>query len=135
MFALCKHTNGLEAAADALAQDGLRVLAVAVKDEAKEVNEDGLTCLGIVGISDPIREHATESLRRLRDAGVRVVMITGDHPSTVTSVARHVGIPVSAKRLLIGRDLDELTDEGLRTRVRDIDIYARVEPQSTKFVS
>lgn len=128
VFPLCQSTCGLEQRAEAMAGMGLRVLAVAVKDEVARVDEMGLTCLGIVGLADPVRAQAEATIARLGIAGVRVVMITGDHPETVQYIAREVGIRASRERILTGADIDRLSDAQLKKRVMDIDIYARVEP-------
>ncbi|OGL82814.1 hypothetical protein A3B32_02485 [Candidatus Uhrbacteria bacterium RIFCSPLOWO2_01_FULL_53_9] len=128
VFAFCQDTKGLERKVIEMASSGLRVLAVAVKDNATDVHDRKLTCLGLVGLSDPVRAQAETTIVRLADAGVRVVMITGDHPETVQYVARQVGLSTDPKRMLTGRELERLSDEELRTQVARIDIYARVEP-------
>lgn len=128
VFAFCKDTCGLEQRAEAMAGMGLRVLAVAVKNNATRVDETDLTCLGIVGLADPVRAQAEATIARLGEAGVRVVMITGDHPETVQYIAREVGLSTRKERILTGSELERLSEAQLRKRVMDIDIYARVEP-------
>ncbi|MEZ4452911.1 MAG: cation-translocating P-type ATPase [Nannocystaceae bacterium] len=82
-------TAGAEAAGDALSERGLRVLAVAIGGGEEE---DALTLLGLLGIADPPREEATRAVASARSAGVRTVMITGDHPRTARAIARELGI-------------------------------------------
>src|SRR5206468_2533049 len=103
--------------ADALARDGLRVLAFAerparpgamTRDEA----EAGLTWLGLVALHDPPRAEARAALAACRAAGIRVLMVTGDHPRTAAAIAAAVGL--NAGQILTGEELDGLTDEGTR---------------------
>lgn len=87
----------------------------------------GLELLGVVGIQDPPREAAVRAVDTFQRAGIRVVMVTGDRPSTALAVARQMGI--RADRVLTGRELAELDDDSFRREAGDIDIYARVAPE------
>jgi len=101
------------AAGQRLAREGQRVLAVATRDEATLENvESGLTFLGLVAIMDPPRPEARAALERCRDAGIRVVMITGDHPLTAEAVAGELGL-LGQGRVVTGAELDRLSDEVL----------------------
>jgi magnesium-transporting ATPase (P-type) len=119
---------------DELALRGLRVLAFASRrlegsvDRPVAEAEQELTFLGLVGLEDPIRPEVPTAIERCKAAGIRVIMITGDHPNTAASVARTVGI--SAGRVIVGRQLPEDDDE-LRTLLADegVGILARAEPQ------
>ena len=115
-----------------LAVRGLRVLAVAERivphgDSLDPRRLVGLTFLGFLAFSDPVRVSATQAVKELREAGVRTVMITGDHARTAEAVAREVGLP-NAGRVLTGTDLAEIDDETLDRRMRGISVFARVTP-------
>jgi P-type Ca2+ transporter type 2C len=111
-----------------IAGDGLRVLAIARKFARTIADaEDGMTLLGLVGIMDPPRPEARVAVQTCQDAGIRPVMITGDHPATATSVARELGL-LTTGRVVSGKELARLTDEQLDQRVHDISVYARVSP-------
>ena len=119
----------LEASA-MLASDALRVLALAERSlepcPGAEDVEQGLTFLGLVGMQDPPRPEAHEAVERCRQAGVRTVMITGDHPDTARAIARELRILGADDEVLVGRDLDEVDDAALARRVRRVAVYARV---------
>ncbi len=110
--------------AEAAARRGHRVLALAwTPGEA----ETGLEWLGLVLFWDPPRAEVPEALRCARDAGVRVVMVTGDHPATAAAVARTIGI--DADRVMTGEEIDRLSREELRERVAEVGVFARVTPE------
>ncbi|MBI4998589.1 MAG: cation-transporting P-type ATPase [Rhodocyclales bacterium] len=122
-----------ERAAD-LAADGLRVLALARKAHHGDTlaGEDvaaGLTFVGLVGMIDPPRPRAIAAVRACHAAGIRVKMITGDHGHTALAIARQIGLCGDACRVLTGRELAELDEAGLRAAVREVDVFARVEPE------
>jgi P-type Ca2+ transporter type 2C len=111
-----------------MADDALRVLAVARKEEATlDTADRGLTLLGLVGMIDPPRDEALEALPRCRAAGIRAVMITGDHPATACAVAREIGI-LARGRVVTGRELDGWSDAALRRDEAGVDVWARVSP-------
>ena len=119
--------------ADGLARDGLRVLAVATRDApslpADLIDvEQHQTLLGLIGILDPPRAEARDAVALCQSAGIRVVMITGDHAATALSIAHRVGIVAGDASLLTGSQLHSLTDQELNARVRDVRVYARVSP-------
>jgi Ca2+-transporting ATPase len=121
-----------------LSSRGVRVLALGQKKKASlDVHsndlisiERDLEFLGMVSISDPPKEESISSVKACKDAGIKVIMITGDHPSTALGVARDLGIlnPGEAEVVLTGKDLDSLDDETLRQKVESTLIYARVSP-------
>ncbi|MBI2372337.1 MAG: HAD-IC family P-type ATPase, partial [Deltaproteobacteria bacterium] len=128
---------------EAMARDALRVLGVARRPyampaggelEAEAVERD-LTFLGLLGMIDPPREEVREAIRACRRAGIRPVMVTGDHRLTATAVARELGLLADggqagdARHVLEGRDLDRLGAEELAARVEDVAVYARVSPE------
>ena len=115
------------AAARAMAGRALRVLAVSRCERATiETAERGMTFLGLIGMIDPPRPEAGDAIRACHEAGIRPVMITGDHPMTARAVAGEIGLEVGG--VLTGRELAEIGDEALRERVGTTDIYARVSP-------
>jgi len=110
--------------ADAYAREGFRVLGLAWGEG--EV-EDGLSFLGLVLLWDPPRAEVADAVRRARAAGIRVVMITGDHPATALAVAQLIGIP--GVRVLTGEDLDAYRPHELADSLREVNVFARVRPE------
>jgi Ca2+-transporting ATPase len=116
-------------AARRMGDDALRVLAVARKANAtRETAEREMTFLGLVGMIDPPRQEARAAVQICEQAGIKVVMITGDHPVTAQAVARELGV-LREGRAITGAELEELDDEELEREVEDIEVYARVSPQ------
>lgn len=112
----------------AMAGEALRVIAVAARADATLKNaEREMTFLGLVGMIDPPRPEAKASIKTCEDAGIRVVMITGDHPVTAQAVARELGI-LKNGRVITGAELEAMSDEVFDRSVEDIDVYARVSP-------
>ncbi len=117
----------IETTARHMAGDGLRVLAAAGKAAARVADAQAdLTFLGLVGMSDPPRPEALQAVRSCRAAGIKPVMITGDHPLTARAVADE--LELCGGRLVTGDQLDRLSDEELVEAVERIDVYARVSP-------
>ena len=121
---------------DALSDAALRTLAVAYRplepgeeDAADESLERALIFAGTVGIIDPPRQEAAVAIRDAQRAGIRVIMITGDHPRTATRIAGDLGIVAAGAFALTGRELDALDGEALAEAVRRSAVYARVAPQ------
>ena len=118
-------------AADEMASRGLRVLALAGKEMApgqpldREAVELDLTFLGLVGMIDPPREEAKEAIAVCRTAGIRPVMITGDHKLTASAIGRELGILDEGGRVLEGTDLDEMTAIELDERIEEVFIFSR----------
>ena len=111
-----------------MAGDALRVLAVAMKpDAARETAEREMTFLGLVGMIDPPRPEAAAAVQKCKEAGIKVVMITGDHPLTAQAVARELGI-LTTGRVLTGAELEMLSEEEFDRQVETIEVYARVSP-------
>lgn len=117
-----------------MANDGLRVLAMAGKKSADpqgtpETELSGLTFLGLQGMIDPPREEAIAAVRGCQEAGIRVVMITGDHAVTGLAIATKLGIAAESDPVLTGAELDRIDDEELAKAVQRVPVYARVSPQ------
>ena len=116
-----------------LAADGLRVLGVARAQFRPgalplEQHDFDFEWVGLVGLADPIRPAVPAAIRECHAAGIRVVMITGDHPQTARAIARQIGLH-GENGVLTGPELDALDDASLRARVRSVDIFARVVPE------
>ena len=119
----------------AMADRALRVLAVAKRDwaekpadNAPEYLEKNLVFLGLTGMIDPIRPEVKAAIAECRSAGIRAVMITGDHRDTAVAIAKELGIITDESQAVTGADLDRLSDEQLRQKVTEYGVYARVQP-------
>jgi len=121
-----------EAAVLGMAENGLRTLAVAERRFAErpvnlETAEQQMTLLGLIGLIDPPRAEVPAAMREAHGAGVRVIMVTGDHEVTARAIATQVGLPESG-RVLNGRDIEHFTDEELSSALDDATVIARVDP-------
>ncbi len=126
--------EGVLITAARMAASGLRVLAFAdrsldeLPSDASQV-EQSLRFLGLVGLLDPPRVEAMAAVRACQEAGVHVVLITGDHPSTALAIARQLGIANDRDKLVTGDQLTQMTTEDLERVVQDTRVYARVAPE------
>ncbi len=125
--------DDLHAAIGRFAEDGQRVLAVAARDLAdgedpEQAVQDptGLDLVGMVGLVDPPRPEAAEAVDTAQAAGIRVIMLTGDHRATAAAIGRQVGIP---GRAIEGREVGETPDDRLAELLSDVGVVARVEPE------
>jgi P-type Ca2+ transporter type 2C len=123
------------AAAERMAAEGLRVLAVAQKhwpelpqERESGIIEAGLTFVGLVGLMDPPRPEAKVAVGLCKSAGITPVMITGDHPATARAIARQVGIVGDGDVVMTGLDLARLSDDEFKRHVAQVRVYARVDP-------
>jgi Ca2+-transporting ATPase len=115
--------------AQEMASEALRVLGIASKPNVElETAETGMTFLGLAGMIDPPRPEAKTAIAVCADAGIKPVMITGDHPVTAQAVARELGLLQNGGRVVTGVELEEMTDEQLRLDIENISVYARVSP-------
>jgi cation-transporting ATPase I len=117
-----------------LADEGLRLLAVAERrsglpDEADDLESlvQELALVGFVGISDSPRDGASDAVRQMAEAGLRPVMVTGDHPATASAIARAVGLP--AEHVLTGAELEQLAEDERVRRAAETTIFSRVSPE------
>ena len=119
-----------------MAKDALRVLAFAYKEldhmpsktEMKTIESD-LTFIGMVGMIDPPRIEAKKAVEKCKKAGIKTVMITGDHKITATAIAKKLGILENDDEAITGLELEQMTDEELEKNVRHYSVYARVSPE------
>ncbi|MCX8151108.1 MAG: cation-transporting P-type ATPase [Candidatus Bathyarchaeota archaeon] len=120
-------------AASEMAQGGQRLLGfgyqriLPTQMEAKYRLEQNLVFVGIIGFTDPPRREVKDALRMCRDAGIRVIMVTGDHPETAKAIATQVGI--NSSRVLSGEDIANLSDEELKKELRRTQVFARTTPE------
>jgi P-type Ca2+ transporter type 2C len=122
---------------EAMAADGQRVLSFAMRkwdhipaDLSPENVERDLTLIGLVGMIDPPRKEAGEAVALCRSAGIKTIMITGDHPATARAIARKLGIlDGDGSAVMTGQELEKLSLEELKDRVEQIRVYARVAPE------
>ena len=114
-------------------QMGLRVLAVCERDvdtvDISVEDEKDYILLGLVAMQDPPREESAEAVRKCKTAGIRPIMITGDHIVTASAIARKIGILDDNGRAVEGREIENLSDEELDEFVLDVSVYARVSPE------
>jgi Ca2+-transporting ATPase len=112
-----------------MADHALRTIGVAFRpmSEPACAVEENLVFIGVLGIIDPPREEVRDAVARAANAGVRTVMITGDHPRTATVVAREIGI--ESDRVLTGADLERMSDDALADSAQTVSVYARVNPE------
>lgn len=119
----------------AMTKDALRVLAIAFKDsdscvDIKNKNtEKNLVFLGMVGMIDPPRQEALEAVRKCKKAGIKPVMITGDHIETAKAIGKKIGILSKDGEAITGKELDELSEKELSQNIEKYDIFARVSPE------
>ena len=114
----------------------LRVLAFAIKDVEDDnfipslEDEDDMTLIGLMAMIDPPREEVYEAVREAKNAGIKTVMITGDHKTTAAAIAKDIGIMDEGDIALTGQELDTLSDEELDEKLEHIPVYARVSPEN-----
>lgn len=133
-------SGDLEAAkkfTESMSENALRVLAVAYKEintvpetPTSDELECGLTFMGLVGMIDPPRPEAKEAVEVCRRAGIKPVMITGDHVVTASAIAKELGILLEGDKAITGAELDAMTDQELDAEVENISVYARVSPEN-----
>jgi Ca2+-transporting ATPase len=133
---LCRSTAGelseIKAAVDSMATEGLRILGVArARFGGETLPSDprgfDFEFLGLVGLTDPLRESVPAAVAECRSAGIRVVMITGDYPATARAIARQAGL--ESRQLMTGEELEKCADVDLSARVRAVNVFARIMPE------
>jgi len=128
--------NEIMAANKAMADKALRVLAAAMRnweqkpaDNTPEFLEQELIFVGLTGMIDPVRPEVKAAIEECRSAGIRAVMITGDHKDTAVAIAKELGIITDASQAITGADLDSISDADLLEAVKNYGVYARVQPE------
>jgi len=120
------------AKAHEMEQRGLRVLAFGYKEgKFGDIKNElhSLTCLGLVGLHDPLRPTAAQTVKELTNAGIHTVVVTGDHKDTAIHIAQGAGISIRQNNVMTGTQLDQISDNDLYNRIASIDLFARVDPQ------
>lgn len=114
-------------------ENGLRVLTFAYKEKDEDLSpetENGFTFIGLVAEMDPPRKESVEAVARAKKAGIRTVMITGDHKVTAVAIAKKIGIFTEDDIAVTGLELDKMSDEELEQKIEKIAVYARVSPEN-----
>ena len=132
-----QRKNEIKKQYEYLTSTGLRVLAVGYKintgavlpEEFTRENLADFIFVGLIAIKDPLRPEAKRAIKLCRDAGIRPIIVTGDHKLTAMAVVAELGIKVSQQAVLEGADIDKLTDEDLSEKVKTVVVFARVEPK------
>ncbi len=131
-----EHRQTILAANKAMADKALRVLAAATRnwdnlpeDSSPENLEQDLCFVGLVGMIDPVRPEVKAAIEQCRNAGIRPVMITGDHKDTAVAIAKELGIIESAEEAITGAELDAISDDDITEFVKKYSVYARVQPE------
>ena len=130
------YTKVIRQKNEEMAKEALRVLACGykeldhklTKEDINELEKD-LTFIGLVGMIDPPREEAKKAVEKCKTAGIKTVMITGDHKITATAIAKKLGILEKEEEAITGQELEKMTDEELEKNVRKYSVYARVSPE------
>ena len=133
---LQSYINKIKEENERMAKDALRVLGCAYKEidhepskEEMQTIENDLIFIGMVGMIDPAREEAKKAVEKCKTAGIKTVMITGDHKITATAIAKKLGILENEEEAITGLELEQMSDEELEKNVRKYSVYARVSPE------
>lgn len=129
-----EHKKEIEKVNKEFSMSGLRVLSFAYKEisEGREINiedEYDLVFVGLISMMDPPREESAHAVKSCIEAGIKPVMITGDHKITASAIAKQIGILKDESEAMEGFELEKISDEELKTRVDKISVYARVSPE------
>lgn len=133
---LDNYVNKIREENEKMAKEALRVLGCSYKEIDHEPSkeemgnmENDLIFIGMVGMIDPAREEAKKAVEKCKTAGIKTVMITGDHKITATAIAKKLGILENEEEAITGLELEQMTDEELEQNVRKYSVYARVSPE------
>jgi Ca2+-transporting ATPase len=136
IFSMCKHNSALvefeKKVIHMTSVDGLRVIAIATRlvnagAELKESLND-LDCVGLIGLTDPLRANVNSTIKILNQAGIKLVLVTGDHKETALSIARQAGMRPRTHGVVTGVQMDNLGEDGLKKIAENTDVFARVDP-------
>lgn len=119
-----------------MAKNGLRVLAVAYKKVNKDIKLfkeidkpiSKMVFVGFIALKDPIRSNVVQAIKLTQDAGIRVALITGDNRNTAVAIAREIGLDVSSENVVVGKDLEKVSDDELKKIVTKVRVFARILP-------
>ena len=130
---LKQYSNKINEVNELMAKDALRVLGFAYKEldykPSIQEMESELTFVGMYGMIDPPRDEAKVAIEKCKKAGIKTVMITGDHKITATAIAKKLGILEREEEAITGSELDKISDENLEKNIRNYSVYARVAPE------
>jgi len=134
LLELSKNKKPFLKTLDRLTEAGLRVIGTAYKKinkKGKKIEEEikNLNFVGFIALKDPLRKGVKEAIKICENAGVKPIIITGDHKKTAKAVAQELGMEIEDENIIEGKDLDGMTDEELMKKVKEIKIYARAEPR------
>lgn len=129
MYPIEEYLTEIFETASLMSNEALRVLALAYKEKDDNEYESGLTLIGLVGMIDPPREEVKEAVSKCIEAGIRTVMITGDHQDTAYAIARGVGICNKIEEVMSGHTLSTMTQEELNGVIENYRVFARVQPE------
>ena len=124
-----QNIEDINKAATEMAKGALRVLALAIKEDDDSASEENLTFVGLVGMIDPPRPEAKDSVKTLKNAGIKTIMITGDHKDTALAIAKELGIADDENQCITGSQLNEMSQEELNNKVNTVRVFARVSPE------
>lgn len=135
-----KRIKKIEDKLEKITKKGLRVVGVAYREikikKTKEIKSNNLKdfsekliFVGLIGLKDPLRKEVKEAIKTCRGAGMRPVLVTGDHKLTAKTIAQELDFRVKKRNIIEGEELDKMSDEEFKERVKEIEIYARVEPK------
>lgn len=123
------HISRIESEFERFARQGLRMIAFSYKEKDRGDLEKDQVFLGFVGIADPVREEVKEAVRKTKEAGIKVIMITGDSPLTAEAIGIETGIIKEGEDIITGRQLDDYSDQELMPILAKIKIFARTSPE------
>ena len=128
-----KEKNKIKKEFEALTKKGLRVLAAASKKtNIKKLNQGEIkdfSFVGLIALKDPLRPGIEETIKACQMAGIRPLIVTGDHKLTAQTIAHEVGLLKNNEEILEGQDLDKISDESLKEKIKNVSVFARVEPR------
>lgn len=126
-----EHIEKLNTLNNKMSSDALRVLAFAFKIVKNDFSnlENDMIFVGLTGMIDPPRKEAKDAIIKCREAGLTPIMITGDHPDTAYAIAKELGIAKNKKQVIIGENIEKLTEEQLLNSINDFTVFARVSPE------
>ncbi|MFB1049629.1 cation-translocating P-type ATPase [Paraliobacillus sp. JSM ZJ581] len=129
-----KDNNNINQQVDHMAASALRTIAICIKPLSTETTfdnhsiENNLTFVGLAGIIDPPRKEVKQAIKACKDAGIKTVMITGDHAKTATAIAKQLNLITREDAVLTGYQLNQMSDQSLSEKIDDIHVFARVTP-------